>query len=123
MQGIVLGIAILLCRFFPHRRSLVQGGFAVVPLLGAALLQVCPFEKRWSLAGALWLCECYRRDYGLTKSASCNHPLIVINLAMISSNIKGHTRKSIFSSMYYAGYAVGNIAGPREPRLSSLYCR
>jgi hypothetical protein len=49
MQGIVLGIAILLCRFFPHRRSLVQGGFAVVPLLGAALLQVCPFEKRWSL--------------------------------------------------------------------------
>lgn len=57
MQTVVILVAIALTRFYPNKRSLVQGGFAIVPLLGAALLQVFPFEDKWSLAGALWLCE------------------------------------------------------------------
>ena len=34
-------------------------------------------------------------------------------MSLISSNIKGHTRKSMCSTVYFIGYAVGCIVGPQ----------
>ncbi|ODO07446.1 hypothetical protein L198_01025 [Cryptococcus wingfieldii CBS 7118] len=44
---------------------------------------------------------------------TCYQGIVVVNLSIISSNIKGHTKKTTFSSFYYVGYAVGCIVGPQ----------
>ncbi|WVR08391.1 hypothetical protein IAU60_005446 [Kwoniella sp. DSM 27419] len=100
MQLVCLGSAVLACRFYPNRRGYIQVAFAIIPLLGAVLLQVLPYKNKWPLAGALWL-------------TTCNHAIVITNLSIISSNIKGHTRKTMFSSFYYVGYATGSIVGPQ----------
>ncbi|OCF41264.1 hypothetical protein I317_04922 [Kwoniella heveanensis CBS 569] len=100
MQLVCLGLAVLACKYYPNRRGYIQAAFATIPLLGSILLQVLPFENKWPLAGALWL-------------TTCNHAIVITNLSIISSNIKGHTRKTLFSSFYYVGYATGSIVGPQ----------
>ncbi|OCF78449.1 hypothetical protein I204_00389 [Kwoniella mangroviensis CBS 8886] len=44
---------------------------------------------------------------------TCNYHILSVNLSIISSNIKGHTRKTLFSTVYYLGYATGCIVGPQ----------
>ncbi|TYJ55877.1 hypothetical protein B9479_003400 [Cryptococcus floricola] len=101
IQAVCMMFAVFGCKYFPNRRGFVQSGLAIIPLIGAILLQTLPYgENKWPLAGALWL-------------TTCNQGIVVVNLSIISSNIKGHTRKTMFSSFYYVGYAVGCIVGPQ----------
>ncbi|WWC98755.1 hypothetical protein V866_005648 [Kwoniella sp. B9012] len=100
MQATCLILATLSCRKFPNHRGYIQAVCAVVPLVGSILLQVLPFENKWPLAGSLWL-------------TTCNYHILSVNLSIISSNIKGHTRKTLFSTVYYLGYATGCIVGPQ----------
>ncbi|WVW82486.1 hypothetical protein I302_104497 [Kwoniella bestiolae CBS 10118] len=101
MQLVCLGIAVAACRYFPNRRGVIQVLLAVIPFIGAILLQTLPYEgSKWNLAGALWL-------------TTCNQGIVIVNLSIISSNIKGHTRKTLFSTFFYIGYATGSICGPQ----------
>jgi len=45
--------------------------------------------------------------------ATCNSSVYVVNMSLIASNFKGHTRKSMVSIAYFIGYCVGCIAGPQ----------
>ncbi|WWC58767.1 uncharacterized protein I303_101311 [Kwoniella dejecticola CBS 10117] len=101
LQMVCLGIAVAACRYFPNKRGYVQVCLAFIPFIGAILLQTLPYgENKWPLAGALWL-------------TTCNQGIVVVNLSIISSNIKGHTRKTLFSTFFYIDYATGSICGPQ----------
>ncbi|WWC86425.1 uncharacterized protein L201_001302 [Kwoniella dendrophila CBS 6074] len=101
MQLVCLFIAVFGCRWYPNGRGYIQVGLAFIPFIGAILLQTLPYGKnKWPLAGALWM-------------TTCNQGIVIVNLSIISSNIKGHTRKTLFSTFFYIGYATGSICGPQ----------
>ncbi|GAA5927408.1 hypothetical protein JCM10213_003462 [Rhodosporidiobolus nylandii] len=98
MATIWIGAACL--KFFPNSRGWTQMGLTLVPLVGVAMMKGLPYSQKWALTGGYWL-------------ATCNSSVYTINLACISSNVKGHTRKSLHSIAYFIGYCVGCISGPQ----------
>ncbi|GAA5903191.1 hypothetical protein JCM6882_006989 [Rhodosporidiobolus microsporus] len=85
---------------FPNSRGWTQMALALVPLVGVAMMRGLPYSHKWALTGGYWL-------------ATCNSSVYVVNMSLIASNFKGHTRKSMVSIAYFIGYCVGCIAGPQ----------
>lgn len=76
--------------FFPNSRGWTQMALTLVPLLGVAMMKGIPYSHKWALTGGYWL-------------ATCNSSVYVVNMSLIASNFKGHTRKSIVSITYFIG--------------------
>ncbi|GAA6003453.1 hypothetical protein JCM10207_000340 [Rhodosporidiobolus poonsookiae] len=85
---------------FPNHRGWIQMGLCLVPLVGVAMLKGVSYDHKWVLVGGFWM-------------ATANSSVYVINMSIIASNFKGHTRKSMVSIVYFVGYCVGCIAGPQ----------
>ncbi|BGO89228.1 hypothetical protein NBRC10512_005939 [Rhodotorula toruloides] len=85
---------------FPNARGWTQMALTLVPLTGVAMMRGLPYHNKWALTGAFWL-------------ATANSSVYVVNMSLIASNTKGHTRKTMFSLVYFLGYCVGCIAGPQ----------
>ncbi|ORX38210.1 pantothenate transporter [Kockovaella imperatae] len=100
IQITTIWLAVLATRIWKGARGFIQTAFILPPLIGVIMLQTLPYERKWALTGGYWL-------------ATCNSSVFVINMSLISSNIKGHTRKSLCSSVYFIGYAVGCVVGPQ----------
>lgn len=76
---------------FPNSRGYIQMALALVPLVGVAMMKGLPYSNKWALVGGYWL-------------ATCNSSVYVVNMSLIASNFKGHTRKSMVSIAYFIGY-------------------
>ncbi|KAK4698629.1 MFS transporter, ACS family, allantoate permease, partial [Phenoliferia sp. Uapishka_3] len=100
IQLATIWIGVAAIAIFPNQRGLVQTALISVPLAGVIVLKTLPYEHKWALTGAYWL-------------ATCNSSVFVINMSLISSNFKGHTRKTMCSVVYFIGYCVGCICGPQ----------
>ncbi|GAA5993152.1 hypothetical protein JCM10908_001314 [Rhodotorula pacifica] len=100
IQLVTIWIAAIAIHFFPNHRGWTQLALLLVPLLGVVMMRALPYHAKWALTGGYWL-------------ATCNSSLYVVNLSLIASNTKGHTRKTMFSVVYFIGYCVGCIAGPQ----------
>ncbi|BGP22487.1 hypothetical protein JCM10295v2_001366 [Rhodotorula toruloides] len=86
--------------FLPNARGWTQMALTLVPLTGVAMMRGLPYHSKWALTGGYWL-------------ATCNSSVYVVNMSLIASNFKGHTRKTMCSVVYFFGYCVGCIAGPQ----------
>lgn len=100
IQIVTIWLAVVACWAFPNRRGFVQTAFIMPPLVGVIMLQRLPYSNKWGLVAGYWL-------------ATCNSSVFVVNMSLISTNFKGHTRKSMMSTVYFVGYAVGCITGPQ----------
>jgi len=93
-------IGVVACKWFPNRRGFIQIALIIPCLIGVILLQTLPYSNKWGLVGGYWL-------------ATCETSIFAVNMSLMSSNFKGHTRKAMISTVYFLGYAVGCIVGPQ----------
>ncbi|KAF2092588.1 MFS general substrate transporter [Rhizodiscina lignyota] len=74
--------------------------FSLVPLVGSITLLCLPKADRWGIVVSTWL-------------AADSSSLMVISECMMASNVKGNTKKSVVSAVFFVAYCVGCIIGPQ----------
>ncbi|KAK8853019.1 hypothetical protein IAR55_003720 [Kwoniella newhampshirensis] len=100
IQLLTIWLGVIGIWFFPNGRGIIQCLLILPPWIGCIMLYSLPYADKWALTGGYWL-------------ATCNSSVFVVNMSLIASNFKGHTRKTIVSFAYFIGYCVGCIAGPQ----------
>ncbi|OAL43403.1 MFS general substrate transporter [Pyrenochaeta sp. DS3sAY3a] len=93
-------VGALVPRFFPGTRVYTAIGLSIVPLTGAILLMVLPAHMSWGIVASTWL-------------AGSMSSMLSISASLISSNVKGNTKKSVVSAGFFIAYCVGCIVSPQ----------
>ncbi|ORY91573.1 major facilitator superfamily domain-containing protein [Leucosporidium creatinivorum] len=97
-------IAVLIAGYvaskFENTRMLMVFIGNAICVMATALLSFLPSSMTWGRLIGFWLVNV--QSIGFT-----------LGLVMISSNFGGYTKKSIVSSIVFAAYCAGNIAGPQ----------
>lgn len=70
------------------------------PLAGNIGIMIMPASNKWGVVVSTWF-------------ATVISPVLVLSLSLIASNIKGNTKKSTVSNMFFVTYAVAAIAAPQ----------
>ena len=103
-SGAIQVILILSCAYgmqHAHNYRWIWGLAATtIPLVGSILLLSLPSRYSWGVVVSTWL-------------AAQSSDLILISLSLAASNVKGNTKKSAVSALYFIGYSVGCIIGPQ----------
>ncbi|EXA35175.1 hypothetical protein FOVG_13936 [Fusarium oxysporum f. sp. pisi HDV247] len=71
-----------------------------IPLLGAILLATLPASKSWGIVVSTWM----------ANAVTC---LLSSCSALMASNVKGNTKKSSTTTMFFVAYCVGCIISPQ----------
>ncbi|KAH7035851.1 major facilitator superfamily transporter [Microdochium trichocladiopsis] len=100
IQVVFLWIGVFLCWLFPRDRTLVVLVLIIPPLIGNVLLMKLSLNSGWGMIAASWMASC------ITAVMS---PL----LSLTASNVKGNTKRSVVSCMFFIGYCAGCIASPQ----------
>ncbi|KAK6226072.1 pantothenate transporter [Colletotrichum tabaci] len=87
-------------RFLPNTRCFFGMFLAAVPLLGSLLLVVLPANLKWGIVASTWL-------------AGSTAPPLGQVVGLMASNIKGNTKKSVVSAIFFIFYCIGCIVGPQ----------
>jgi len=85
---------------WPNMRCYMQFVWGFTPVIGAALVYYLPHSNT---AGRLV-------GFFLTGFSNAELPL---QFSVVSSNIAGHTKRSVSSAVLFLGYATGFIIGPQ----------
>lgn len=100
MEIIVVWICAIGMRYTKNIRSFWGILLTLVPLIGSALMMSIPKSEKWGIVVSTWL-------------AACSSSLMVITTSMIATNVKGNTKKSAVSALFFVGYSIGCISGPQ----------
>lgn len=100
IQIITIWIAALAMRYTKGLRCFWGIALALVPLVGSIVLLTLPASHKWGIVVSTWL-------------AAQSSSLMVVTLSLLASNVKGNTKKSTASAVYFLGYSTGCIAGPQ----------
>ncbi|OHX01136.1 pantothenate transporter [Colletotrichum incanum] len=87
-------------RFFPNTRCFFGVFLAAVPMLGSLLLVILPANLKWGIVASTWL-------------AGSTAPPLGQVVGLMASNIKGNTKKSVVSAIFFIFYCIGCIVGPQ----------
>lgn len=90
----------LIPRMIPNSRINTTIGLTCVPLLGSLLLLTLPKQYSWGIVASTWL-------------AGCSAALLSCAAALMASNVKGNTKKSVVSAGFFISYCVGCIVSPQ----------
>lgn len=94
LQIITIWTAALGMRYTKNKRWLFGILLSCVPLLGSILLLSMPASAGWGIVVSTWL-------------AACSSSLIVVSLSIVASNVKGNTKKSVVSGVFFVAYCTG----------------
>ncbi|KAK4927164.1 hypothetical protein LTR49_006080 [Elasticomyces elasticus] len=100
LQIITIWTAALGMRHTHNKRWLWGILLTCVPFLGVILLMTLPKSAGWGIVVSTWL-------------AACSSSLMVVSLSLAASNVKGNTKKSTVSAIFFIAYCTGCIAGPQ----------
>ena len=100
LQIITIWAAALGMRYTRDKRWLFGIILSCVPLVGSILLLSLPASGAWGIVVSTWL-------------AACSSSLVVVSLSLAASNVKGNTKKSTVSAVFFVAYCVGCIVGPQ----------
>jgi ACS family allantoate permease-like MFS transporter len=100
LQIITIWAAALGMRYTRNLRCLWGFMLLLVPLVGSILLMVLPASERWGIVVSTWL-------------AACSSSLMVVSLSLAASNVKGNTKKSAVTAIFFVAYCTGCIIGPQ----------
>ncbi|VUC32362.1 unnamed protein product [Clonostachys rosea] len=100
VQLLALWIGVLGCWLFPRNRTLVALALIIPPLIGTILLLKLKVEDGWGLIISAWLASCIM---------SVMSPL----LSLLSSNVKGNTKRAVVNCAFFIGFCAGCIASPQ----------
>ncbi|CAI9631613.1 mfs general substrate transporter [Alternaria burnsii] len=86
--------------YFSNSRWLVGIFVASMPLMGTLLLLLLPASNSWGIVVATWF-------------AGSTAPPLSVAVGLMASNVKGNTKKSVVSAIFFVFYTVGCITGPQ----------
>ncbi|KAH7138450.1 major facilitator superfamily domain-containing protein [Dendryphion nanum] len=85
---------------FPNTRCFIGIFVASMPLMGTLLLLFLPASNAWGIVVSTWF-------------AGATAPPLSVAVGLMASNVKGNTKKSVVSAIFFIFYTVGCIAGPQ----------
>jgi ACS family allantoate permease-like MFS transporter len=85
---------------FPNMRCVIGVFVASMPLIGTVLLLVLPASNAWGIVVSTWF-------------AGSVAPPLSVAMGLMASNVKGNTKKSVVSAIFFVFFTVGCIAGPQ----------
>jgi prolipoprotein diacylglyceryltransferase len=100
VQVLFLWIGVLGNWIFPNNRTHVVLALIIPPLVGNVLLLKLSLDAGWGMIAASWL-------------ASCITSVMSLLLSLTASNVKGNTKRSVVSAVFFIGYCAGCIAAPQ----------
>ncbi|KAI5300354.1 hypothetical protein KEM55_008002 [Ascosphaera atra] len=103
VEVITLMLNAYMCTWIGSKRLLCASFFAWISVLGSILMVALPLDKH---VGRLI-------GYYLTLASPAS---FVTLLGMLSTNVSGYTKKTIFAAVYLVAYCAGNIIGPQTFR-------
>ncbi|KAF2179403.1 allantoin permease [Zopfia rhizophila CBS 207.26] len=84
--------------YFRDSRCIILAIICLPPLGGLLGIRLTDLHHRWSLVGCTWL------QYLIGAP-------VILSWNLLTSNIAGHTKRSIANGLWFLFYAAGNIAG------------
>ncbi|KAH7361596.1 major facilitator superfamily domain-containing protein [Plectosphaerella cucumerina] len=87
-------------RFFPGTRCFFGIFLAIVPMLCSIMLLTLPANYKWGIVASTWL-------------AGSTAPPLGQVVGLMASNVKGNTKKSVVSAIFFVFYCIGCIVGPQ----------
>jgi MFS family permease len=97
---ILVWIGALVPAFYPNTRCLVGLFLASMPLMGTLLLLLLPASNSWGIVVSTWF-------------AGSTAPPLSVAVGLMASNVKGNTKKSVVSAVFFVFYTIGCITGPQ----------
>ncbi|KAJ9636855.1 hypothetical protein H2199_007849 [Coniosporium tulheliwenetii] len=86
--------------YFPNSRCYIGILLASMPMLGSLLLLTLPAHMSWGIVVSTWF-------------AGSSAPPLSIAIGLMSSNVKGNTKKAVVGAIFFVFYCVGCISGPQ----------
>lgn len=100
IQIITIWVAALGMEYMRNFRCFWGIILSIVPLVGSICLMTLPAHDKWGIVVATWL-------------AACSSSLMVVSLSLAASNVKGNTKKSAVSAVFFVAYCTGCIVSPQ----------
>lgn len=85
---------------YPNSRCFVGIFVSIMPLMGTLLLLFLPASNGWGIVVSTWF-------------AGATAPPLSVAVGLMTSNVKGNTKKSVVSAIFFVFYTIGCIAGPQ----------
>ncbi|KAF9891060.1 hypothetical protein FE257_004995 [Aspergillus nanangensis] len=97
---ILVWMGALLPLRYPNARCLAGMFLVAMPMIGSLLLLTLPSSNSWGIVVSTWF-------------AACTAPPLGITVGLMASNVRGNTKKSVVSAIFFVMYCVGCIASPQ----------
>ncbi|TID22051.1 DNA replication licensing factor [Venturia nashicola] len=94
----IVPICGLVATYVRNTRCFVLAGVCLIPLGGLIGIRFTGLDHRWTLVGCTWL------QYIVGAP-------VIISWNLLTTNIAGHTKRSLSNGLWFVFYAGGNVAG------------
>ncbi|SCU79469.1 LADA_0B00870g1_1 [Lachancea dasiensis] len=100
IQLLFVWIGVLAVKLIPKERALISMFLVCVPLTGTIMVLALKQSSGWWVVAGSWL----------SSVITC---IMTILLSLISSNVRGNTKKSLCSNAFFVGYCLAAIIYPQ----------
>lgn len=97
---VLVWIGALISLYFPNGRCFAGILLALLPMIGSLLLLLLPAQASWGIVVSTWF-------------AASSAPPLGMAVGLMSSNVRGNTKKSVVGAVFFVMYCVGCIASPQ----------
>lgn len=97
---VLVWIGALIPLYYPNARSYAGMLLAFIPMVGSLLLLTLPASKSWGIVASTWF-------------AASSAPPLGMAVGLMSSNVRGNTKKSVVGAIFSVMYCVGCIISPQ----------
>lgn len=98
IEAIVVPICGLISTYVRDSRCIVLAVVCLIPFGGLLGIRFTDLTHRWTLVGCTWL------QYIIGAP-------VIISWNLLTTNVAGHTKRSIANGLWFTLYAGGNVAG------------
>ncbi|CAP79893.1 putative transporter [Penicillium chrysogenum] len=97
---VLVWIGALIPLYFPNGRCFAGILLALLPMIGTLLLLLLPAYASWGIVVSTWF-------------AASSAPPLGMAVGLMSSNVRGNTKKSVVGAIFFVMYCVGCIVSPQ----------
>ncbi|KAL2820720.1 major facilitator superfamily domain-containing protein [Aspergillus granulosus] len=98
IEVVVVPICGLISTYVRDSRCIVLAVVCLIPFGGLLGIRFTDLDHRWTLVGCTWL------QYIIGAP-------VIVSWNLLSTNVAGHTKRSIANGLWFTLYAGGNVAG------------
>lgn len=97
-EAAIVPVCGLLATYIPNSRCLVFASICLIPFGGLLGIRFTSLDHRWTLVGCTWL------QYIVGAP-------VIVSWNILTTNVAGHTKRSVANGLWFTMYAAGNVAG------------